>query len=589
MSVTPQRSRLSHALAGGLLALSLVVIEATLRWPAALSGTTIPAEPLLPQVALLLGLPLGLVLGLAHRWLPVLAALSLALALGEPRWAAAGAVLLAAALVELAWRWPAISLLPVLGLGAGAILLRPQVAPRTASSPPDIVLVVLDTVSAPATSLHGSALPTTPSLEALAAQGTVYEHALAAAPWTVPSHAALFTGLLPQELGCHHEHPQLDVGPPTTAEALAAAGYRTGAFVANPWVGDFNGLTRGFQHREANWQRARAVRAFTLLSLVPPRASKGGAGLVAAALSWLDRGGEQPSFLFLNLLEAHSPFAEAPDAARFGVDQPERISERTHRVQEGGLQAVPDYPLPGELDAARTLYGGAIAAADGLLGELRAGLEERGRWERAVVAATSDHGEAFGEHGFHGHMIGLYRETLHVPLVLRVPGREPARVQGPVALRRLHPTLLQLAGLEPGGAPLPTSETAPELPVVSEQLRPLQVISDFERDGAASELGELDARAVRVALGPLALVLEEPLSGGRRFRLYDHRSDPREERDLWGQRAELDPQDQGRLARMQALAEQRAESFRLASARQATAIEGDIRAQLEALGYLGGE
>jgi len=580
-------------MAGGMAVAVMVLVEAALRWPAVLHGSDVRADPTLPQATLLLGLPLGLVLGLVHRRVALAALFLLALTLGDPVLASVGVVVIAAIAVELAWRRPLVGAMPFFVLLGACVLLRTPAAPRDNPVAPDIVVVVLDTVSARSTSLHGNVLPTTPNLQALAAEGTSYRHALAAAPWTVPSHAALFTGRLPQDLGCHHEHPQLDPGPPTTAELLGAAGYRTGAFIANPWVGDFNGLTRGFGHVESGWERARAARAFTLLSLVPSRPSKGGAGLVAASLDWLDESGDQPSMLFLNLLEAHSPFHQAADADRFGVVDPLSVSERTHRVQHGGLSAVPDYPRPGELDAARTLYAGAVHASDALLATLRAGLEERGRWNDTVLVVTSDHGEAFGEHGFHGHMVGLYQESLHVPLVLRVPGQGPAEVTGPVSLSRLHPTLLRIAGVaDPdAGLPLPLSGPAEDLPVISEQLRPVQVLSDFEREGGASHLGELDARAVRVVQGTLALSLQVPADGGpERWRLYDLAADPTETHDLWPQRTELDEATQVRVGELVAVAEGRAARFEASSAVAAgPQVEGDLRAQLEALGYLGGD
>ncbi|RME27870.1 MAG: hypothetical protein D6798_03665, partial [Deltaproteobacteria bacterium] len=541
MSAPSPRLRLRSALSGAALVSSLVLLDAAIRWPRALADTDLTPDPLLPGAALVLGLPLGLLLGAVHRHLVTAALAVLVIARGDDLPLQLLLVGLAGLLAETAWRRPLLGALPWLGLAGGALALG---GGRAATAPPeprpDIVLVVLDTVSAAATSLHGAAWPTTPALEALAAEGTWYRQAVSAAPWTVPSHAALFTGLLPQDSGCHHEHPHLPPGPPTLAERLAAAGYRTGAFSGNPWVGRFNGLTRGFEHQESWWERARAARAFTLLRLVPPLPGKGGPGVVQAALDWLESGDGRPSFVFVNILEAHSPFHEVPDAARFGAADPRRTGTRTHRVQEGGPGAVPGYPEPGEIDEVRRLYAAAIRAADDQLAALRAGLERSGRWPRTVLVATSDHGEAMGEHGFHGHMIGLHSETLHVPLVVRVPGEPPAIVAEPVALRRLHPTLLQLAGLVPDAPVLPVGDRPgrTDQPIVSEQLRPLQVLHDFQRSAAdrhaaASSLGPLDARAVRVRWRDLALLRQAPADGGPvRWSLYDLAADPTEQHDI---------------------------------------------------------
>jgi len=598
VSEASPRGRLASALSGATLVASLVLLDALVRWPAALRNTDLAADPLLPGAALLLGLPFGLLLGAIHRHLATAALAVLVLATGEDRLVQLALVGVAALLAELAWRRPAVGVLPLLGLAAGGLALRggqPTVAPTDPR--PDIVLVVLDTVSAAATSLHGAELPTSPALEALAAEGTWYRQAVSAAPWTVPSHAAMFTGLLPQDSGCHHEHPHLPAGPPTLAEQLAAAGYRTGAFSGNPWVGRFNGLTRGFQHEEAWWEHARAARAFTLLGLVPALPGKGGPGVARAALDWLAAGDGRPSFAFVNILEAHSPFHEVPDADRFGVADPIRTGTRTHEVQEGGPAAVPGYPEEGELDEVRRLYAASVRAADDQLAALRSGLEGAGRWPRTVLVATADHGEAMGEHGFFGHMIGLHGETLHVPLVIRVPGEPPAEVAAPVALRRLAPTLLELGGVLPTAAPLPhggrpgvTGE-----PVVSEQLRPLQVLSDYDnsakRHGTdASSLGTLDGRAVRVRWQELALLREAPADGGPvRWSLFDLARDPGEHHDILDQ--QLSPTDLSRVARMRALAEERAARFATATGTSPTdtALDADLRAELQSLGYLGGD
>lgn len=588
MSAPAPRSRLAHALAGAALVAIFVLLEATLRWAPALAGTDLLADPQLPVAALFIGLPLGLLAGGLHRHAATVTLVAVALLAGKDPLAQLPLVLVAALLAELTWRWPLLGLLPLLGLAGGVLLLRPADGLPTQDPRPDVVLVVLDTVAANATSLHGAPHPTTPALDALAAESTDYRQAISAAPWTVPSHAALFTGLLPQDAGCHHEHPRLPDGPPTTAEHFAAAGYRTAAFVGNPWVGDFNGLTRGFAHAEASWQRSKAARAFTLLDLVPRVPGKGGPSLVPAALDWLARGDGRPAFLFLNLLEAHSPFDDVPDAGRFGVADPAAVGARTHRVQEAGPAAVPDYPHPGELDQARLLYAAAVRAADDQLASLRAGLEAAGTWDRTVLAVTSDHGEAFGEHGFHGHMVGLHAETLHVPLVVRSPGASPARVQTPVALTRLHATLLALAGVphdSPGAAPaLPTTDEPTPAPVLSEQLRPLQVLTDFARHGAGSELGLLDARAVRVQQGSLALLHQQPADGSPPRRVvYDLATDPAESHPL--DPTTLDPD---LLARLDAAVAPRLARFGDASPTQLE-LADDLRAELEALGYLGGQ
>ena len=111
---------------------------------------------------------------------------------------------------------------------------------------PNIVLVVLDTVRDDYTGVGGSEVPRTPQLDLIASEGTVFPNAWATAPWTVPSHASFFTGLLPSEHGCTHQAPSLDPSLPTISEILTGAGYETAAFFSNTWLADrTTGLLRG--------------------------------------------------------------------------------------------------------------------------------------------------------------------------------------------------------------------------------------------------------------------------------------------------------------------------------------------------------
>ena len=540
----------------------LTGLELLLRYLPQLHGTDIAFSPALPLLAaLLLMLPAALA-GLLHpRAGPVVLVL-LAAAGSRLDPAAVLLAVLAGVLGTVADRRPGASLGGLAAALLALLLIRPPAPVQGTPARPDVIVVVMDTVSAAATSLHGASLDTTPHLRALAREGVHYAHALSAAPWTVPAHAAMFTGQLPRQVGCHHEHPQLSAAPQTTAEALAAAGYRTGAFVANPWVGEFNGLTRGFAHQEHHWQRSAAARSFSVLGLLPTSSGKGGASTVRAALRWLQAGGDQPSFAFLNLLEAHTPFHQIPDPGRFGAVDPQTVGERLHLVQMHGPQSLPDFPRVGEVAQARRLYAAGIASADALLGELVAGLGSR--LDDTVLIVTSDHGEAFGEHGFYGHMVGLHEQTLHVPLVIRYPAIVPAGevVEDGVSLTGLHATVLSLAGLAAEGA-LPLHTTGTSRPVFSEQMRPVQVLADFQRGpvpASPAQLAALDVRAVRVALGESTALRE-----GQQW----HFTGP-----------------EGDRAALREIIEAYESTLRAAPSEAAPELSGDLREQLQALGYL---
>jgi arylsulfatase A-like enzyme len=575
------------ALAGALAGFAFAILETVGRYLPAVAGTDLSPDAALPLLAVLAYVGAGALLGLVHPLLGMGAPVLLVALAGEhaPRAVALALTAVGAGFAGL--RHPRVAGATAAVALAGGFLL-PRAEPPQAGTPgrSDVVLVVLDTVGAGSTSLHGAELPTTPVLESLAREGVWFRRAVATAPWTVPSHASLLTGEHPRTLGCHHEHPSLPEGVPTTAEILADAGYRTGAFLANPWVGRFNGLTRGFQHTESLWELQRRSQAFTWVRLAgsiggESEPAKGGSLLVRHTLDWLDRGGDTPSFVLVNLLEAHSPFHHVPEAQRFGVADPIGVGERTHQAQMLGPDAL-DYPRPGEVEQARRLHAAGIRFVDSLVGDLVAGLEERGRLDRTLLVVTSDHGEAFGEHGFHGHMVGLHAETLHVPLVMRHPSLEAGRVvEEVVSLRSVHPTLVGFAT----GTATPGSLLAePESVAWSEQRRPLQVLSDWKSEGEsdASRLSHIDGRALRVRRGDLVLLRETPAAGGEpRFSFYDLAQDPTEAHDLWP-----DPRAQELLPLLEAHA-----AKAVAGAEDADPsgdLPVDLRAQLEALGYLGG-
>jgi arylsulfatase A-like enzyme len=580
-------TRRCAGIAGGALAgLVLATLETGVRYLPALADGGGAFEPAIPLAAACVYVLAGGAAGAVRWWCGVLApALVWMVAPGRDLLGAELAIV-AAGLGWLSVRHPRGGLVlgGVAALSFLALPSRPAddpAAAATAPSRPDVLLVVLDTVGARFTSLHGYELDTTPTLVRMAAEGVWFRNALAAAPWTVPSHASLFTGEHPRVVGGHHEHPALRDESSTTAEVLAAAGYRTGAFVANPWVGGFNGLTQGFEHQEALWEILRPVRAFAAFRLsaewLAHRAGKGAALLTERALAWWDRAGDRPSFVFLNLMEAHSPFHQVPGAGRYGVQNARTVGERAHLAQMHGPESI-DYPRPGEVEASQRLHAAGIRYLDETLAQLVEALRERGRLDRTVIVVTSDHGDGFGEHGFYGHMGGLYEETLHVPLVIRHPPViEPGTVvDEPVSLRRLHDTLLALSGVaESGRSLLTAAREGDDSFVISEQMRPLQVLRDYRKHGPP-DLSQLNDRALRIRRESLVLQRRTPADGGAaRWFFFDVASDPGETRNLWP-----DP----RAAALRAALE--AHDARPRSAGGELRLPVDLREQLLALGYV---
>ncbi|MFN8574365.1 MAG: sulfatase [Gemmatimonadaceae bacterium] len=394
---------------------------------------------------------------------------------------------------------------------------------------PNVLLIILDTVRAASMSFMGYGRPTTPELAKLAAGGTVFDEAYSVAPWTLPSHAGIFTARYPSSLSVDWRVP-LDARPATMAEAFNQRGFATAGFAANHFYTSWeSGLTRGFAHYEdyrRTWKQAllsisllqtnlfwtvvhdlrpgNLVRQLlrmdlrTQLMWTSDRKLAGEA--TAEFLAWERTRGERPFFAFINLYDAHLPYDPPAPWGRAFAQSPEPLDR----------------------------YDGSIAYMDHELGRMFDELQRRGVLDQTIVVVTSDHGEGFGEHGLHGHGNSLYRPELHVPLILRYPGRVPAgqRVQAAVSLRDLGATMFDLAGLPPwsGGGSLATTWAAADSssqrsPVLSEVSVGINTDPSFPVSrGAMRSLIDSTSHYIRNGDG-----LEE---------LYDYRGDPAENRDL---------------------------------------------------------
>jgi arylsulfatase A-like enzyme len=349
--------------------------------------------------------------------------------------------------------------------------------PPPPASARNVLLIVWDTVRAANTSLHGYHRGTTPNLEKLAARGVRFDRAFATSSWTLPSHASLFTGRWPHELGVDWTTPmRTDV--PTLAGYLGSLGYDTAGFVANlDHCSRESGLARGFARyedypmspwdvldryvalgRRLEWRGwAHALDELLIKSfgrspgLVPPAREhvKGAAAVDGSFLDWLTRqeSRRRPFFAFLNFNDAHSPY-EVPDLSTpgFGI-RPSTASE---------FQALSNWSTrdearlsPRDVQMTADVYDDCIAHLDRRLGVVLEELDRRGVLANTLVIVTSDHGEHLGDHGLFFHGCSLYRQLVQVPLVIASPGQVPAgrSVAEPVSLRDMPATVVDLLGL----------------------------------------------------------------------------------------------------------------------------------------------
>jgi arylsulfatase A-like enzyme len=343
-------------------------------------------------------------------------------------------------------------------------------APAAPPTAPNVVLITLDAVRAASLGLYGYSRPTTPHLDAFSHQGVTFERALSTAPWTLPSHASMFTGRWHHELTTDYAAP-LDDTFPTIAEYLSERGYGTAGFVANfRYCGYETGLDRGFltyedypispgQFLSSTKVLSTVLNNFRLRRLAQNDqhlSRKSASQLNREVFGWIDRLDDRPFFVFLNYFDAHEPYLPpAPYDRQFGPGRERGKFSPLHRwlwePAVGHANMGPEQ-LQEEIDA----YDGAIAYLDQQVGEFLTGLESRGLLEKTLVIITADHGEEFEEHGVFEHGYSLYRAGVQVPLILRLPGESPPglRVPDPVSLRDLPATIVDLIGLS-GDSPFP--------------------------------------------------------------------------------------------------------------------------------------
>jgi arylsulfatase A-like enzyme len=348
---------------------------------------------------------------------------------------------------------------------------------------PNVLLIVMDTVSAEHLSLHGYARSTSPTLEELASRGIRFDRMEATAPWTLTSHASMFTGRWPHELSAGWNTP-LDATAPTLAEFLGSRGYATAGFVANSsYCGTDSGLARGFtEYRDYQFPRLTAFTTAVLVNrpvekglvelarfveswpgfevLIPAlddlfwyftKNRKESAEVNREFLDWLSHRPqpERPFFAFLNYFDAHLPY-EVPTKRqhRFGA-RARNPGEAI--VTRDWLRVVMAGPRPWQLEFARDTYDDCVADLDEQLGCLIDELARRSLLERTWVVVTSDHGESFGEQpGVFAHGTSLYPAQVHVPLVIVPPagGPPPAIVNEAASLRDLAATIVDVLGLQ---------------------------------------------------------------------------------------------------------------------------------------------
>ena len=267
---------------------------------------------------------------------------------------------------------------------------------------PNVILITLDSARADRMGFLGTSRAT-PSLDSFAKQALVFEHAYAQAPLTLVSHTSILSGTYPQTNQANEFGAPLSASVPYLPDLFRARGYRTAAFVGtlalDPKNGSAPGFDRGFMTYDAGFHQPRKGESRYLST------ERRGDQVATHAIAWLEKNPKGPFFVWIQLNDAHAPYVAS--------------------------------------------YDNALSRADAAVGKILAALRSSKQFDEAVIAIASDHGESLGAHGEDTHGMFLYDETIHVPLLVKLPQNQMAakHVAAKVGLVDLAPTLLEIAGI----------------------------------------------------------------------------------------------------------------------------------------------
>jgi arylsulfatase A-like enzyme len=379
----------------------------------------------------------------------------------------------------------------------------------SSGAPPNLLLVVVDTLRADHLGSYGHVRDTSPRIDALASDGVRFERAYSSAPWTMPSVASILTGRLPSSHGVMRSARALPGRAVTLAERLQQAGYRTGAVTSHIVLGPRFGFGQGFDvfHSKSGGHRSITGTNVTLK--------------VVSLIEDFAGADDRPFFVFVHYFDPHYAYQGHSDYDFAG--------ERLGRIRSGmryqKLLNIRHKLGEAELEFVRALYDEEIRFTDEQIGLLLDALARVGADDETLVVLTGDHGEEFMEHGWIGHTTSLHDTLVRVPLVVG-PARftDGARVVGePVSLVGLAPTLLELLGLAAASPAFDADSFAP--------------LARGSGGGPEAVFAEVDYHQHRdmrtsqrmVVAYPYKLI-EDRLSG--RLSLYDLSEDPVEQHDL---------------------------------------------------------
>jgi len=484
---------------------------------------------------------------------------------------------------------------PVVGSWIAVVGAGEPTAP-SASAQPNVLLISIDTLRADHLSAYGYERTTSPNIDALAREGTLFKDAYSHSTWTLPAHASMFTGLDPVAHNVLTREDRVQYFHHTLTERLVEDGYDTAAWVGTRrwgYMGGGYGFAAGFSRYE-HWPHPKRYRSSRIARAIDQwvhvnleRGVGNASDQVDAIISWLSVDRSKPFFAYAHFYDVHSKTAELPyEAPPPFLDQfcPGALDDfefcddgvcATDRLLEIVRRHKPALTAS-ELDVTRCLYDGGIAYIDSEVGRLFDALRHHGLYENTLIVVTSDHGEGFFEHASPLH-ITLHNEVTHIPLIIRGPGLMAGkRATGNVRQSDFAPTILSLLG--------------------SQQTRDLQGQSFADVLTQWNATVERPVLALDRNMGGFLLrsgdysLIQYPsanaLDGMITRELYDHSKDPLQTRSQASERPAVLNRMFEQLAAMKDRGREIRDRLSEGGTVEAVVVSDEARAELRALGYI---
>ena len=326
------------------------------------------------------------------------------------------------------WKWGWIAVLSFVAVLALVVIFKPGMFPEK----PNIILISIDTLRQDHVGTYGYHKDITPVLDSIASEGVKFRNSYAAAPWTLPSHMSMFTGLPPSVHKVDFDVKHLAQSLKTFPVMLKDNGYHTGGIISGVYLKSVYGFSRGFDVYKEMF-------------------NSGAEKLTDSGIDWIKGHSDRPFFLFLHYFDVHYPYRPPEKyAKRLGVDTAENKWLRYGRLSYMRKFSDPAIKMsPRIRHRVEQLYDSEILRVDTNIGRLIEFLKDNKLYDSTVITVTSDHGEEFCEHGSFGHYHQLYAEVINVPLIIRLPGKlPPGKIHvEPVSSVDIPVTLLSMAGI----------------------------------------------------------------------------------------------------------------------------------------------